>query len=118
MELKTVRNVAIVLVLAAFVAYVPGGGTAGGVVVQLLSMAFLVGIALLAYRLYREHRVAIYSLGDRNRAVLYGAVGLAVLAVAGTQKLWTSGPGTLVWFVMVAAASLAVFTVYRASREY
>jgi hypothetical protein len=117
-ELKTARNIAIVLALAAFVAFVPGGGTTSQVVMQLFSIVFLAGIALLAYRLYREHRVAIYSLGDRNRAMLYGAAGLAVLAVAGTQKLWSSGPGTLVWFVMIGAASFAVLTVYRAMRSY
>jgi multisubunit Na+/H+ antiporter MnhB subunit len=114
----TVRNVVIVLALAAAVAFVPGGGTTGAVVGQILSILFLVAIGFAAYKVYREQRVAIYSLGDRNRALLYGAIGLAVLAIAGTNKLWRTGPGTAVWFAMVAAASFAVFTVYRASREY
>jgi len=117
-DLKVVRNVAIIAALAALVAFAPGGGTGSQVILQIFSILFLAGIVLMAYRLYREHRVALYGLGDRNRALLYGAVGLAVLAVAGTQKLWDTGAGTLVWFVMVALASFAVYTVFRASREY
>jgi hypothetical protein len=114
----TVRNVLIILALAAAVAFVPGGGKTSDVIVQALQIAFLAGLAFVAYKLYRENRVTLYGLGDRNRALLYGAIGLAVLAVAGTQKLWDTGAGTLVWFVMVAAAGFGVFTVYRASREY
>jgi hypothetical protein len=117
-DLKLVRNVAIIAALAALVAFAPGGGTGSEVILQVFSIVFLAGIALLAWRLYREHRASLYGLGDRNRAILYGAVGLAVLAVAGTQKLWDSGVGTLVWFAMVAVASFAVYTVFRASREY
>jgi hypothetical protein len=39
-----VRNVAIVLVLAALVAFLPGGGTGAGVVIQALSLTFLASL--------------------------------------------------------------------------
>ncbi len=116
--MRNARNVAIVLLLAAFVAFVPGGGAAGNAVQQFVGIVFLVGLAFLAYRLYREHRVALHGLGDRNRGVLYASGGAALLAVSGTGKLWDTGLGTAVWFLVVAAASAGVIYVYTASRSY
>jgi hypothetical protein len=115
---KTAVNILIVLALAAAVAFLPGGGTTSSVIVQLFSVIVLAGLAFFAYRLYCEHRVALFSLGDRNRAILYCSVGAAVLAVSGTSRLWDTGGGTLLWFVMVGAASFGVFSVYAAARRY
>lgn len=115
---KTVRNVLIILALAAVVVYVPGGGTGGAVVGQALSIVFLGTLAWLAIRLYREHRVAIFSLGERIRAVGYGSVALAVLAVTATPRLWGSGAGTLAWFVLVGLAAAGAFAVVRAAQQY
>jgi hypothetical protein len=75
-------------------------------------------MAWFAARLYLEHRVTLYGLGDRLRLVLYGAIGLAVLTVTATPRLWASGPGTLLWFGLIAAASYALFAVYRSAQQY
>lgn len=116
--MKTTVNVVIVLALAAAVAFLPGGGTTSRVVIQLFGIVFLAGVAFFAARLYREYRIPLYSLGDRNRAILYCSLGAATLAVSGTPKLWNTGAGTLLWFVMVGAASFGVFSVYAAARRY
>jgi hypothetical protein len=115
---KAAVNILIVLALAAAVAFLPGGGTTSRVIVQLFGIIFLAGLVFLAFRLYREYRVPLYSLGERNRAILYCSIGAAVLAVSGTPKLWNTGAGTLLWFVMVGAASFGVFSVYAAARRY
>lgn len=115
---QTVRNVAIILVLAALVALVPGGGEASDGILQALVIAMLAFIAWFGVRMYREHRTDLYSLGDRNRAILYGAVGLAAFTVTGTDKLWDTGPGTLVWFALIGTAVYGAYYVFRASREY
>jgi hypothetical protein len=114
----TARNVAIVLALAALVMVVPGGGNASAGILELLLVAMLASIAWLGVRLYREHRVDIYGLGDRNRAILYGSVGLAALMLAATERLWESGAGTIAWFALMALAVYGVYAVFRASREY
>jgi hypothetical protein len=116
--MRTARNVAIVLLLTAVVAFIPGGGTSGSVVGQFLGIVFLAGLAFLGYRLYRENRVMLYGLGDRNRGILYASGGAALLAVSGTQKLWDTGAGTAVWFVVVAAAVAGVMYVISAARQY
>ena len=72
--LKTARNVAIVVAIAAAVYFLPGGGRAASTFEAVLLVAFGVGIAYLGVRMYRENRVAVHGLGDRHRALLYGAL--------------------------------------------
>ena len=66
----------------------------------------------------REYRLTIYGLGDRNRGLLYVAVGVTVLTLTATRLLWESAVGTAAWFVLLGAAIWAAVYVYRASREY
>ena len=116
--MKLARNIAIVLALGVAVWLLPGGGLAANMLAWLVGVLFLGGMAFFAARLYRENRVAILALGDRNRGLLYGAVAVAVLTVTATSQLWESPAGVLVWFVLIGAASYAVFAVYRSSRTY
>ena len=115
---KHVRNVAIILALAAVIAIVPGGGPASSFVVQLVSLIFLASIAWVASRLYREHRVALYSLGDRRRAIVYGAAGVATLTFCASGRLLSTGLGTIAWLALVLGAAYAVFAVFRSARDY
>jgi hypothetical protein len=69
-------------------------------------------------RLYRDHRSDIYGLGDRNRGILYCAAGLATLTLTATDRLWSTGPGTIVWFALMALAGYSGYAVFRASRQY
>jgi hypothetical protein len=116
--MKHVRNIAIILALGAAVAFVPGGGAAAGLLGWLAGILFIGGLAWFASRLYREHRIALYSLGDRWRGLLYGAIGLAVLTLTASSELLSTSAGTIAWILLIAASSLAVFAVYRASRTY
>jgi len=112
------RNVAIILVLAAAVAFVPGGGTTASVVGGILSTLILVSFVLLAARFYRERRLDLDGLGDRWRGLLYGAIGLAVLAMAARPRLQETDGGTIAWIAMLAGASYAVYLVWRHYREH
>jgi hypothetical protein len=113
-----VRNLLIILVIAALVVVIPGGGTAAAVARSAVSLGFLFAIAWIASRLYREHRITLYSLGDRRRAIVYVAVGVVTLTLSASTRLFTSGPGRVAWIVLIAGAAFAVFAVFRASREY
>src|SRR5262245_57088413 len=115
---KNVRNVAILLAIAALVVLIPGGGTGANVALQAISLAFLASIAWAASRLYREHRVALYSLGDARRATLYGAVAVAVLTLTATPRLWLTGGGEIAWFALLGGAAYAVFAVVWSARKY
>jgi len=115
---KHARNVIIVLALAAAVAFLPAGGLGAAFVSWALGVLFLGALGWFAARLYRESRVTLLSLGDRNRSILYLAAGVAVLTLTATHRLWASGAGVAVWLALLAAASYAAFAVYRATRGY
>jgi hypothetical protein len=117
--LKVARNVAIIFAIAAVVVYAPGGGTASQIIIQVVSIAFLVSIAWFASILYRQHRVSLYGLGDSRRAGLYLAVGVAVLALTATTRLWDAGgAGILAWLVLVVASVYTMIAILWAARSY
>ena len=113
-----VRNVLIVAGLAAAVVVLPGGGDSAQFVAAVLTIGISVAFVLIGARLYREYRVEIYSLGDTHRGLLYGAVAVAVLAMAARVRLWETGAGVLLWLMLVGGASFAVMQVYRRYRAY
>ena len=116
--MKNVRNIVIVLAIAAVVAIVPGGGTGASVVTQVVSLAFLASLAWFGSVMYRQHRVSLYSLGDGRRALLYVAAGVAAVTLTGTSRLWSSNAGKVVWLVLLGGAIYAAFAVVWAARKY
>ena len=112
------RNVAIVLALAALVAFLPGGGDASAVIGAILSTLIIASFVMLGARFYRERRLDLVGLGDGWRATLYGAIAVVVVAMAARDRLFDSGGGTILWIAALAGAVYAVFLVWRHSREY
>jgi hypothetical protein len=115
--MKTARNVLIILALAAAVAFLPGGGAGVRTIATFFTVLMFGGLAWWAARLYMEHRYEIFSLGDRNRALLYGAFAVIVLTLAASGRLLATGLGIIVWLALMSAAVFAIYTVWRAYRE-
>lgn len=116
--MTTARNVAIILALAAAVAFLPGAAGVGNTLIWILTLIFYGALAWFASVLYREHRSRVYGLGDETRAMLYIALGVGTLALVGTQRLWETGTGTLVWVLMLAGAVGGLLEAFRRSRAY
>jgi hypothetical protein len=114
----TVRNILIVLVIAALVALVQGGQTAAQVALQAVTLAFLGTLVWFAAITYRERRVSLYSLGDGRRALLYVALGVATLTLTATSRLWGSGAGSVAWLILLGGSAYAVFAVLWSARKY
>lgn len=112
------RNILIVLVIAALVAVIPGGGTGASVALQALYLAFLAALWWFGSLLYRQHRVALYSLGDARRTVLYVAIAVGFVTLTATSRLWASSAGTIAWIVLLVAAVYGVFAVVWSARQY
>lgn len=112
--MKTAVNFGIVVGLALLVTLAPGGGAALGVILTLLSLAFFTAIAVLGFRLYREHRTfTLDAMDDRRRLLFYSAVGLAFLTFAASARLFSlGGIGLLAWLVLLALSSYVVFWVF------
>jgi hypothetical protein len=116
--MRTIRNVAIVMVLALAVAFAPGGGNAAEAVLAALTMAFLAGIAWMLFVLSRQNQLTLATLSDGRRAILYGALGLLALLIAGSDELFSTGGGTLAWILLLAAAIGAIWRIWIEANTY
>jgi tellurite resistance protein TehA-like permease len=116
---KNIRNVFIVLGLAAIVWGVPGGDTASTTISNLLSILLFAGLLFFAYRLYMEHRTTLYDLPDNQRVILYGSAALTVITLVATSRMWNSGGAwVLLWFALLGIAAYGFAFVIRAWRTY
>ena len=118
MSLKTLRNIGIVAAVALAVAVLPGGGDTARFVLGALSLAFLAAIGFLGYRLYMENRFTLWSMTPRHRGMLYGGVATGGATLIATSRLWESGFGTIIWFVLLGGSGLAIYQAWVESRRY
>jgi hypothetical protein len=116
--MRAARNVAIVMLLALVVAFVPGGGNAADAILAAIAMAFLAAIAWALFVFSRENQLTLATLSDSRRAILYGALGLIALLIAGKDEMFASGLGTLGWIVLLGAAIAAIWRVWLDARAY
>jgi hypothetical protein len=117
-RLKTARNLAILALIAAAVYFLPGGGRAANTAEALLYVGFGVAIGYIGLRFYREYHVTLHSLGDRYRGLLYGSIALGIFLWMSYSRMWNTGVGELLWFVLAAGAVYALFVVFRRWRAY
>jgi hypothetical protein len=115
---RTARNVAIVMVLALGVAFLPHGGNVVNAIFAAISLGFLAGISWMLYVLSRENQLTLATLSDGRRAIFYGAFGMIALLIAGTAKLFSSGGGTLVWILLLGASVAAIWRIWIDANTY
>lgn len=106
------------MVLALGVAFLPGGGNVAEAVITALTMALLAGIAWMLYIVSRENQLTLATLTDARRAILYGAIGMLALLIAGSDKLFETGGGTLLWIVLLGASVAAIWKVWMEANTY
>ena len=116
--MRTVRNVAIIMLLALGVAFAPGGGNFVDAVFTALTMGFLAGIAWMLYVFSRQNQLTLATLGDRRRAIFYAAFGMIALLIAGADKLFASGGGTLLWILLLGASVAAIWRIWIEANTY
>jgi hypothetical protein len=106
------------MVLALGVAFLPSGGNVVEAILTAIAMGFLAGISWMLYTLSRENQLTLASLSDARRGILYGALGLIALLIAGTDKLFDTGGGTLLWIVLFGASIAAIWRVWMEASTY
>jgi hypothetical protein len=116
--MRTARNVLVVMALALVVAFAPAGGNAAEAVLTALTMGFLAALAWMVYVLSRQNQLTLATLSDARRAILYGALGLIALLIAGTDELFGTGGGTLLWILLLGAAVAAIWRVWTEANTY
>jgi hypothetical protein len=115
---RTVRNVAIIMLLAIVVAFAPAGGNAAETILTAITMGFLAAIAWTVFVLSRQNQLTLATLTDARRAVLYAAVGMLALLIAGSDELFSSGGGTLVWIILLGASVAAIWRIWIDANSY
>ena len=115
---QAIRNIAIILALAAAVDFLPGGGNAAAAVLTALSMIFLAAIAWLLYRVYNEQQLTLASLSDGRKAGLFGAVGAIALLVVAYDDFSSWADGLLLWIALMAACIGTIFLIWRSTTTY
>ena len=116
--MRNARNVAIVMVLALGVAFAPAGGNVVEAIFTALTMGFLAGITWMLYTLSRQNQLTLATLSDRRRAILYGGFGMIALLIAGADKLFSTGGGTLLWIILLGASVAAIWRVWVEANTY
>ncbi len=106
------------MLLALGVAFLPGGHNAVATITTAIAMAFLAGISWSIYTLSRQNQLTLATLSDGRRAIFYGAFGMLALLVAGYHKLWSTGPGTLVWVLLLAGSIVAIWRIWTEASSY
>ncbi len=115
-QMKNLRNIAIVLLLAAGVAFLPGGGQVTEAILQTLSIAFLAVITFAAWRFLRDNEFTLLAMQDSRRSLLFGAIALLVLLVAGMGSMWSSGLLTFVWLILLGVSLVTLWRVWAEAR--
>jgi hypothetical protein len=115
---RTARNIAIIMVLALGVAFVPAGGNVVDAILTAITMGFLAGIAWMLYTLSRQNQLTLATLSDRRRAIFYGAFGMLALLIAASSKLFSSGGGTLLWLILLGASVAAIWRIWAEANTY
>jgi hypothetical protein len=116
--MRTLRNVAIIMALALAVAFAPSGGNVAEAILTAITMGFLAAIAWMLFVLGRQNQLTLATLSDARRGILYGALGMIALLVAGSDKLFSTGGGTLVWIVLLGASIAAIWRIWIDANTY
>lgn len=116
--MRTLRDVAIIMALALLVAFAPSGGNVAEAILTAITMGFLAGIAWMVFVLSRQNQLTLATLSDARRAILYGALGMIALLIAGSDELFSSGGGTLAWIVLLGASVAAIWRIWIEANSY
>lgn len=116
--MRTLRDVAIIMALALLVAFAPSGGNVAEAILTAITMAFLAAIAWTVFVLSRQNQLTLATLTDARRAILYGALGMIALLIAGSDELFSSGGGTLAWILLLGASVAAIWRVWIDANSY
>lgn len=106
------------MALAFCVAFVPAGGNLADAVLTAIAMGFLAGIAWLVFVTGRQSQLTLATLGDSRRGILYAALGMIALLVAGSDEMTATGAGTLAWLLLLGASIAAIWRIWVDANSY
>ncbi len=113
------RNILIVVGAALALTVFTGVlGPVAGLLFTILQLLFLVALAWLAYRFWRENRSTIDTMPGDRRLMLYGAAAVLALVVLSSRFWVVDAFSALIFFAIVGACLYALYTVWQDARGY
>ena len=116
--MRMARNLGILAVIALAITVLPGGDNATSTALTALTMAFLASFAYAIWRGHKENPMMFAALSEGWRAVHWGALGVLAFVVAGTDEMFATGAGTLLWLALLIGSVLALLRVYQEAVSY
>jgi Kef-type K+ transport system membrane component KefB len=116
--MRILRDVAVIMLLALAVAFAPHGGNVADAILTAITMGFLAAIAWMLFVLGRQNQLTLATLTDARRAVLYAALGMIALLIAGSDELFSRGGGTLLWILLLGASVAAIWRIWIDANSY
>ena len=119
----TLRGFAIIVLVAAVITASGSAGALGlGLVFLILRIAFVVVVAIVLFRLWRQNRERIGEWQGRSRLVFYGAAAVALVDLVASFAPGLGWPRTglqsLVFFGVLIACGYAMWRVWRDEHTY
>lgn len=114
--MQTAAKFGIVLLIALAFTALPGGDATLNVLQAILEIVFFTVLAWLGYYLYRRFSFELESLTEQQRFVLYSSLGLALLTLCATGRLF-DGVGILVWLALLGLCSFGIYWVWNEYRR-
>jgi hypothetical protein len=115
--MKTVRNVAIIALLALVLTVLPAGGNIASAVLVSLSLVFGAAAAVMMIRFWGDTGLQRDTMTDRQRWLIHGSLGAFALMVVGTDELLSTGPGTVAWVAILALSGWLIFNTWREAQS-
>ncbi len=116
--MKLAGQIGMIALVALAITVLPGGGTAVEVVLTALTLAFVSVIGFVGWRLFHQFRFELESLDDRDRAVLYGSIALAILTFAAARRMFDAGGGgTIAWLALIGISVYGLYWVWTRYRR-
>jgi hypothetical protein len=110
--MRAARNLGIIMLLALLVALLPNGNNVADALLTSLTMGLLAGISWMLYTLSRQNQMTLATLTDGRRAIFYGAFVLMALLIAGADKMFDTGGGSVLWILLFAAAAASIWRIW------
>jgi hypothetical protein len=115
--MKTIGNVAIIVLLALALTIMPAGGNVAEGILVFLGLVFGAAIAALLIRFWNDTSLQRETMTDRQRWLIYGSLGAIALMIVGTDEMLSSGVGTVAWLVILALSGWLIFNTWREAQS-
>ena len=89
--MRTLRNVAIIVLVALALTIMPAGGNIVEGILVFLGLVFGAAIAALLIRFWNDTSMQRDTMTDRQRWLIYGSLGAIALMIVGTDELLVVG---------------------------